>query len=376
MLTCQREQFSLPRESHYINCAYMSPLLKSVEQVGLTGLETQRDPSQVQPADFFSDCNRLRDTFARLINAASDRIAILPSTSYGIAAMARNVPLQSTDNVVLIHEQFPSNVYIWRRLARESGAELRIVQGTGADWTQRILDAMDTDTAAVALGTVHWATGAAYDIRCIAERARDLDTACIVDGTQSVGALPFDVSKVQPDALICAGYKWLLGPYGLALMYVGDRFLHGVPLEENWITRRGSEEFATLVQYRDEYQPGAIRFDAGQRSNLINVPMQIAALEQIMEWGPEQIQAYTGELMRESLDSVCEAGYQVTSPTGSHLFGVHLPGHVDRLSLSRLLQQHNVSVSVRGEAIRVSPHVYNTPEDAAAFQSALLAAAK
>ena len=95
----------------------------------------------------------------------------------------------------------------------------------------------------------------------------------VIDGTQSVGALPFDVGHTRPDAVACAGYKWLTGPYSVGTAWYGPAFDGGTPIEENWITRAGSDRFNELVNYRDDYRPGAIRYDVSERSNFILLPM-------------------------------------------------------------------------------------------------------
>ena len=118
----------------------------------------------------------------------------------------------------------------------------------------------------------------------------------MIDGTQSVGALPLNVQDVKPDALICAGYKWLMGPYGIALGYFGPRLTGGIPLEEGWIVRKNSEDFTSLIDYEEEYQPGAKRYDVGQRSNFITLPMMREALMQVKEWGIENIREYIQDL--------------------------------------------------------------------------------
>lgn len=384
MLTCQKEAFSLPDGLHYLNCAYMAPLPRRVEAAGVAGLLRKRDPSQVRAEDFFEDSDRLRALFARLVGAPDPRdVAIVPSASYGLATAARNLRVGAGQNVVVLHEQFPSNVYVWRRLAGERGAEVRTVappedgRARGRRWNERILEAIDARTAVVALGAVHWADGTRFDLDAIGRRARDVGAALVVDGTQSVGALPFDVARVQPDALVCAGYKWLLGPYSIGLAYYGPRFRDGVPLEENWITRRGSEVFSRLVDYDDGYQPGAVRYDAGERSNFILVPMLAAALELVLEWGAAAIQAYGASLVDGLLAEAQGLGYVVEDAAwrAGHLVGLRVPPRLDVDDLRSALAARRVSVSVRGSALRVAPHVYNDAADVAALREVLHAVA-
>lgn len=297
-LTCQRGVFSLPANLHYLNCAFMSPLPQVVEEAGVRGMLRKRNPSLLQPDDFFRESEEVRRLFAGLINAPDpSSIAILPSVSYGIGVAAQNTPVESGQNIVLLHEQFPGNVYGWRRLAWENGAEIRMVrprdgESRGRIWNERILEAIDSATAVVALAPVHWTDGTAFDLAAIGAKAREVGAALVVDGTQSIGALPFDVQALKPDALIVASYKWLLGPYSIGVGYFGSRYLDGLPLEETWIAREGSEDFKGLVDYQDGYQPGAVRFDVGERSNFILVPMVVAALRLLHEWRPERIQDY------------------------------------------------------------------------------------
>jgi selenocysteine lyase/cysteine desulfurase len=197
-----------------------------------------------------------------------------------------------------------------------------------------------------------------------------------VDGTQSVGAMPFDVFAVKPDVLVCAGYKWLLGPYSLGLAYFGERFDRAAPLEETWLGRRGSEDFARLVEYADEYQPGGARFDVGERSNFTNMPMLVAALEQILAWGPANVQAYCRELTGGLVSEARALGCAVEEEPwrGAHLFGIRTPPEIDATRLQRALAERRVSVSLRGDAVRVAPNVYNTREDVDALADALRAA--
>ncbi|MDX1624765.1 MAG: aminotransferase class V-fold PLP-dependent enzyme [Gemmatimonadota bacterium] len=378
-----KDRFSLPEGLHYLNAAYMTPLSKRAEAAGREALERARDPTSIEPADFFAIPDRVRRAFGRIVNGDPERVAIVPAASYGIATAARNTPVEAGQNVVVLHEQFPSHVYAWRRVAGEAGAELRTVappaepDSRGEGWNARLLEAIDRDTAAVAVPHVHWTDGTLFDLEAVGERAREAGAALVIDGTQSVGALPFDVGRIRPDALVCAGYKWLTGPYGIGVAWFGPRYDGGVPLEENWINRRGSEEFAGLVDYEEAYQPGAVRYDAGEKSSFVLGPILAAALEELLEWGIASIRSHCREVLAESLAAAREMGYRVEVPEwrAAHLVGVRIP---DRVALDRLreaLDERDVVVSLRGDAIRVSPHLYNDTNDAAALEEALRSAA-
>jgi len=261
-------------------------------------------------------------------------------------------------------------MYTWRKATTRSRSELRVVappsgERRGAGWNTRVLEAIDRNTAVVSIPHVHWTDGTRFDLLEIGRAARNAGAALVVDGTQSVGALPFDVEAIQPDALICAGYKWLLGPYSISIAYFGARYDRGEPIEENWIARQGSEDFQRLVDYQDEYAPGAIRYDGGERSNFILLPMFVAALRLILELQPRRIQEYCQRLIDEPVERARELGFTVEDAQwrGAHLFGLRVPERLDLKRLHQAMLARHVVASLRGSALRVSPNVYNTPDD-------------
>ena len=378
MLACQRSLFSLPPELHYLNGAYMSPQLRAVKAAGRAGLEAKDDPSRITGADFFAPADAVRERFGRLVDAPPAHVAIVAAASYGMATVARNVAVEAGQTIVVVGEQFPSNVYPWRRLAAEAGATVRTVAAPDAErradaWNAALLAAIDATTALVAVPHVHWADGTAFDLAAVGDRARDVGAAFVVDGTQSIGALPFSVAELRPDALVCGAYKWLLGPYGSGLAVFGERFLGGVPVEENWIGRAGADDFGGLVHYTDAYGPGAVRHDVGERSDPIRLPMLQAGLDQLLAWTPAAVQAYAAGLADAIAGGAAELGWRAhaSGQRAGHLFGLRPPTGTDLDAARDALAARRVSVSVRGDALRVSPSVYNDASDVAALLDAL-----
>lgn len=371
-MDCKKNHFQLDDSVTYLNCAFMSPQLKVVEEAGSEGLQRKRNPFKISSEEFFGETEVLRAEFAKLIHANDPkRIVVIPSVSYGMANVARNLPASKGDRILVADEQFPSNIYPWRTVAHEKGAEIVSItppKGTenrGKNWNERILNAIDERTQLVAIGNVHWADGTLFDLKAIRKRTREVGAWLAIDGTQSVGALPFDVQDIQPDALICAGYKWLMGPYSIGLAYYGPALDEGSPVEENWINRYESEDFSNLVNYNDKYQPGALRYEVGEHSNFILVPMMIAALKQLNDWGVENIQQYCRNLISDPIVKLKGAGFQIEDPAfhASHLFGIRLGEEHDMQQIKTSFDKQNILVSFRGDSIRVAPNVYNTPEE-------------
>ena len=377
-LSCQKDQFYLEDDWVYLNCAYFSPLMKRVEAAGIRGIQLKRAPYHVKPSHFFSQAHSLHKAFSNLINCPnSDRVCSIPSISYGTGIVAKNLQLSAGDNIVVVEEQFPSNYYVWQKKAAEVGAKLKVVKAPGEDefqsWNHAVLEAIDSRTRLVAMGTVHWADGTLFDLKAVRERTSDVDAWLVIDASQSLGALPFDVSEIQPDALFCVGYKWLMGHYSLCMAYFGEALEGGKPLEESWLNRVGSENFAGLVDYEDEYKGGAQRFNVGQMSNFVLSPMLETAINTLIEWQPERIQAYCHAISHEAKEQLRASGFIIGASHAAHLFGIRLPQHMEMKAIQGKLQANRIHVSLRGNSIRVSPHVYNTKGDFESLISCLIA---
>ncbi len=365
-----RSHFHMP-EGTYLNCSYMAPLLKSVEDAGIRAIRQRRDPAALSPAMFFEETEQVRRVLAQMLNGEPSRFVLVPAVSYGMANVIHNLRLDTHQEIVLAAEQFPSNYYPWKRLADRTGAEMLMVapeqgaESRGKSWNEKILSAINTKTAVVGISNVHWADGTRFDLKKIRQRTREVGALLVIDGTQSIGALPFDIAEIQPDALICAGYKWLMGPYSLGFAYYGPAFDDGIPIEENWINRKYSEDFKGLVKYQDEYQAGALRYEVGEHSNFTLVPMFHAAIRQVAEWEPSAIQSFCRELSSGPVEQIRRLGYAVDEEPyrAAHILGIRLPREVDSAELKKMFDQERLVVSFRGDAIRVSPNVYNTPEE-------------
>ena len=374
--------FFLEPGETFLNCAYMSPMPESVAAAGREAIGRKAQPYRISLRDFFEPVEALRAAFAQLCKFQDPAgVAIIPSVSYGMATVAKNFNPAKGTHIIVAGSQFPSNVYPWMELAKSAGAEVRIIEppevreGRGKEWNVRILEAIGPGTAMVAIGHVHWADGTRFDLEAIRRRTSEVGALLVIDGTQSVGAMPFDARTIGPDALVCAGYKWLMGPYTTGLAWYGDRFAAGQPLEHNWINRLNSEDFAGLTQYEDRFQPGMRRYDMGEKSNFIQVPMMLEALRFINSLGAMAIQDHTARITANAIDRLKENGWWVEDPEwrGSHLIGLLPPEGRKAEEWKQNLLQARIHVSFRGAFIRVSPHLYNTEEDMHRLQQVLTA---
>jgi selenocysteine lyase/cysteine desulfurase len=197
-------------------------------------------------------------------------------------------------------------------------------------------------------------------------------SALVVDATQSLGAMPFSLDEVQPDFLVAAGYKWLLSPYGFGLLYVAERWRNGRPLEETWQARENARDFRALASYADKYSPGARRFDVGETCRPTILPGAIAALEQIKEWGIDNIAETLRETNLRLAASLERHGFILPEPSqrSPHMFGAQMPAAFPE-NLVEELRARKVFVSQRSNSIRIAPHLHCSARDVDRLQEAL-----
>lgn len=367
VLTCRRDLFDIPDDVAYLNTAYMSPIPRSVNEAGSIGMASKLRPWTIGTGEFFDPPEELRTKFGHLVgDADGEGTAIIPAASYGVGIAANAVFVPSGRTVVVLAGQFPSNVYPWHAVAERDGGDLHTVERPAdGDWTAALLQAIDDSTAVVAVPPCHWADGALVDLVAVGEAARKAGATYVIDGTQWIGAAPFDVNEVLPDYVVAAAYKWLFGPYTVGYLWAAPERRAGPPLEYGWQERERSDQFSRLVEYTDELRPGARRYDMGEVSNFALTPAAIAGLDLIADLGVDDIAEYSEVLTTRLLDGAAGLGLGVAPAhvRSPHLSGLGLPDGMDPDEIGTRLHDAGVYVSVRGTSIRVSTHIYNTTDD-------------
>jgi selenocysteine lyase/cysteine desulfurase len=322
-------------------------------------------PWGMPTSQFFEPGERLRSAVAALIGGDSDGVAFVPAVSYGIGVAARNLMVGPGRKVIVLDEEFPSDVYPFRAKLAAEGGEMVVVPRPGdGTWTEALVSAIDERTAVVVAPQVHWTDGSAIDLVRVGEAARKMGAALVIDVSQSLGAAPVDVSAIRPDFLVSVGYKWQMGPYAFGYLWVAEQHRNGIPIEHTWIGRKGSDDFNRLVDYTDEVRQGGRRFDAGEWPSFTLLPMAAAAIDLVASWRPERVAESLRHLtarveagaLRLGLDPVPEMRRR------SHLIGVRFP-QGEPPGLRERLAAAKVFVSLRANAVRVAPHLYNTEAD-------------
>jgi selenocysteine lyase/cysteine desulfurase len=375
VLSSQRHLFDIPPDIAYFNCAYNAPQLNETSRRLAAGITVKNHPWEIMPADYFTDAETVRNLAAAVFEGEADGYAVIPAASYGLSAAARAIEpqLQAGDGILMMEEEFPSNVLPWRRIAQEKNVHIVTVPvPADGDWTKAILERMDRRIKVASLSPCHWTNGAFVNLAAVRQACNTTGSLLVVDATQVLGAMPFSIEEIQPDFMIAAGYKWLLSPYGFGLMYVAKQWRDARPLEESWQARENAEDFASLVRYSDHYMPGARRFDVGEKCRPTILPGAIAALEQLRSWTVPAIAASLA-VMNQQIASYLEQLEFRLPPAAQrcpHLFGAAIPAHY-KGNLVTELKSRKIFVSQRGSSVRFAPHLFITADDIARLLGAM-----
>ncbi|MBK5255171.1 MAG: aminotransferase class V-fold PLP-dependent enzyme [Vicinamibacteria bacterium] len=374
-LPSQRHLFDIPREIAYFNCAYYSPQLNESRDRLLAGVRAKSAPWERLPGSFFDDAETLRGLWSRLFGGDADGYAVVPAVSYALSTAARAIEprLKAGDRILVIAEEFPSNVLPWRRTAQETGARMvTLPTPSDGNWTKAILAAIDKSVRVVAMSTCHWTNGARIDLEPIGAACRANGSFLVVDATQTLGAMPLSVDRIQPDFLAAACYKWQLGPYGVGLLYISEPWRSARPLEESWLARDNAADFTSLANYSDTYMAGARRFEVGEKGSLTTLPGAIAAAEQIEAWGIENIASSLAAINSRISAHLERLDFRMPGEEQRcpHMFGAVLPAsHTSNLVAE--LRKREIYVSQRGSSLRFAPHLYVDDQDLARLEQGL-----
>ncbi|MEO8134252.1 MAG: aminotransferase class V-fold PLP-dependent enzyme [Betaproteobacteria bacterium] len=367
ILPSQRHLFDIPERIAYFNCAYYSPQLNESQVRLVAGVQAKGRPWERIPGDFFDDAETIRRSCSELFGGDADGYAVVHSASYGLSTAARAIEphLKPGDRILVMADEFPSNVLPWQRTARETGASLVTVAAPdNGNWTQAVLDRIEPGVKVVAASTCRWTDGAHVDLQPISKACIDHGIALVVDATQSLGAIPCSMAEIAPDFLVAAGYKWLLGPYGFGMLYVSARWRGARPLEESWLARLNADNFTALADYSDAYMSGARRFETGEKCTPTILPGAIAALEQIKAWGIDNIAATLSAVNARIAGHLERLGFELPpeAQRSAHMFGALIPATY-RGNLVAELRQREIYVSQRGNALRFAPHLHVNQQD-------------
>lgn len=369
MLPSQRTLFDIPRGICYLNAASWSPLPLASQEAGRCGVGRKGQPWKIDPGFAGQQYERARRSAARLIGADPQDVALISSVGYGVATAGKLVRPPRGSRVLLIQDDHSSPVLEWLTRAAEQELQVETVARPGdGDWTAALLDAIERPgappIALASISSVHWSDGGAVDLDQVARALRARGAALIVDATHAAGVMPLDVTKLDPDFLVFPTYKWVLGPYGRAFLYIAKRHQDGVPLEQTGFGRRGIASESTPYLRDTGFVTGARRFDMGERDHFISMEMASIGMEMVAEWGSEAIIERLAMLTERLAEGLHNSGALLPDRglRAPHVLSLAFPRGMPEKAVERLAA-HDIYVAQRLGRMRISPHVYNDETD-------------
>jgi len=377
MLPSQREHFEVPRDVCYLNAASYSPLPRKTLEAGRAAVGRKGQP-WLLPGSFANAIHeRTRAAAARLINADPNDVALISSVGYGVATAAKLLTIPPGTRVLVLENDHSSAVLEWQARSERQGFAVETVrQPDDGDWTSAVLAAIERPGAAplalASISSVHWSDGGLIDVGKVGAALKKQGAMFLIDATHHVGVLALDVTTLDPDFVIFPTYKWVLGPYGRAFIYVAKRHQEGVPLEQTAFGRRNVNAENNVYFADTGYLPDARRFDMGERDHFISMEMAAIGMEMMAEWGSAAIVGRLKMLTERIADGLQNTGVRVADARfrAPHILSLGFPKSMPP-GLIEGLAGKGIYVAPRLGRMRISPHVYNDEADIDRFVTAL-----
>jgi len=304
--------------------------------------------------DWYSDADRLRVAVAGLIHCSADDIAFIPHAAAGLGVITSGIDWKRGDNVVTLTDEFPNYLYL-SSLSDQYGIEFREVP-----WS-KFYDSIDDRTRLVAVSEVNYATGFRVPVADVSPYLRERNVTFFVDGTQSLGALEFDIRRIQPDVLAVHGYKWMISPTGAGFMYVAPHVRERIrPNAVGWRSHKTWRGVDNLHHGTPEFMATAEKYEGGGLPFPLLYAME-ASVNLMLEIGPEVIEQRVLGLAQSARERLRALGATALD-TGSQIVAAKFPGQ-DVSRIARELKDRRVLVAARHGHLRVAPHFYNDESD-------------
>jgi selenocysteine lyase/cysteine desulfurase len=366
-----RQEWFEIEDATYLNLAGQSPMPKVSIRAVQASLEAKKYPHQKPDSTFFEVPNRIRDSIAKLIGGKPEEIALTSGASAGASAVAYGLNWKTGDEIVTARGEFPLQYTAWKPMEEREGVKLKIVapreRFISAD---DLIAAMTPKTRLVSVSMVRYDDGSLLDAPRVAAACRKQGALLLLDVSQCCGALPMDVNQLGADFLVCAGYKWLLGPYGTGFFWVKNEHLNLLrPAPFYWMAVAGSDNFAALNFDDPKPAASAKRWDAPEWASYFN--FNLAAMDTsvdfVVRMGPGLVAAHNRKLIDFMFERLPKDRCVPASPLDAAQRGPYgcfrARNREKTAELYQHLRKENVVVSLREGNIRVSPHLYNTERD-------------
>ncbi len=364
-----RDEWSAIDDVAYMNTAAMSAMPRVSVAAVHVALDAKQFPHHKSDGVWFEVTERLRHSLATLIGARADEIALTTGASTGLQTVALGLTWQPGDEVITAKGEFPMQHATWKPMEEREGIAVKVVVPQGRFLTaDDIIAAMTPRTRVVSVSHVRFDDGSLLDAARVAAACQAQGVLFVLDVTQSCGAVPMDVAALGADFLVCAGYKWLLSPYGTGFFWAKREHLDVLRAGPFYWQGQDANIFARLNMKDPAPASSARRWDSAETSSYFN--LNVAAMEAsasfVCRIGPEAVLAHNRQLITRLFECL-PAGLAPASPLDAAQrgpYGCFVAESPERTAaLHQKLFDENVFVSLREGRIRVSPHLFNTSRD-------------
>jgi len=368
-ITDYRQEWFEIEDATYLNLAAQSPMPKVAHRAVQTAIEWKKFPHHIADSAYFEVPNRIRASIAKLIGASSEEIALTTGASSGMSAVAYGLTWKPGDEVLTARGEFPLQYTTWKPMEAREGIVMKVVAPRERFITaDDFLAAMTPRTRLVSVSLVRFDNAVLLDAARIAAACHAQGAPLLLDVSQACGGMPLDVNVLGADFMVCAGYKWLLSPYGTGFFWARNEHTDKMrPGPFYWAAAEGAENFHSLAFENPKPVRGARRWDMAETSNYFNFAAMDASLQFVLQFGPETVEAHNRKLIDFLFERLPKDRCVAASPLDSAhrgpygCFAARTPEKT--AELYQKLVKEKIIISLREGNIRVSPHLYNTERD-------------
>ena len=368
-ITDYRQEWFEIEDATYLNLAGQSPMPKVAHRAVQTAIEWKKFPHHTTDSAYFDVPNRVRASIAQLIGGKPEEIALTTGASTGMSAVAYGLNWKPGDEILTAKGEFPMQYATWKPMEAREGVVLKVVAPRERFITaDDFLAAMTPKTRMVSVSLVRFDNAVRLDAARIAAACHAQGALLLLDVSQCCGGMPLDVATLGADFLVCAGYKWLLSPYGTGFFWAKIEHIDSMrPGPFYWAAAEGAEQFDSLANENPKLTRDARRWDLAETSNYFNFAAVDASLQFVLQVGPEAVEAHNRKLVDFLFERLPRDRCVPSSPLDSAQrgpYGCFVARSPEKTAeLYQKLTKEKIITSLREGNIRVSPHLYNTERD-------------
>ncbi len=369
MVTDYRREFADFEGVAYLNAALQGPMPLAAAREALAALEWKKRPDRLPDSAYFDLPDRIREKIARVITARPDEIAVTSGASAGLASVAAGIDWKPGDEVLVGRGEFPAHFSTWLRYEQAGKLRVRVVEPSGRFITaDDYVAQVGPQTRIVSASLVRFDNGARLDAQRVSEACRKVGAALLLDITQCAGSMPMDIRKSGADMAVCSGYKWLLGPYGAGFFWIASEWVERLPLGAIYfMALEGARDFHAMFREVLRPMPGARRWDSPETANFTNLAAFESSLDLVLRIGLDAVARHVDALTCQIIERLPRDRCVLASPEERSKRGPYVCVSArkpeETTALYEKVRAAQIHVSLRENALRISPFLYNTPEE-------------